>query len=651
MIPDTVSARPRRKRPLEDDSYAPPPTRQCTELNRVKEALRDECIRLDRDPLWQSCRDSIDTVEKAAIFRCLLAQGKDPIDVHNLPSISDLLAPARRAVHTTRRLSWGRRQLKTSAILSVALAKLLITASGEVNQQLLVLLRENEFIQKSYPEGSVYKDFSYAALFHIETGFSERLENCTQPCQEAEGLIRDILDIDACVQLGPYHTRVAILSALLSTPRQLPNIPSCYAAAVHIRSHLGARQLLRTLEDYKDLLEKGYIIRGKDSQRLQHHQFSHEQNLLSVALEMTIASMSRSEHHPLLRTKRLVTQPVSEIIERIIKEHKHPDLQDSKPIIDLFQRHIDGHFLNRARFDIWNPDVKEDGTWILEARSTHEVIQSSAQLRSAFHRIWDRTVKGVDAPTRAHRYFRLSLRREVPSFFESPRLDGDPESKRTPWMGELGGHVEDLVEIKENSYENMSIRARDSVFLLKELLDLDYRSGGMLASIPEHCIVIRTDILQDELRKHNGSRDALLSDLEKRGKEAAKDCKVTHTDIDSLCRAIPQLERSGLESITNLEELGQELRRQLRSTDPKEMPQIELKLYHAVDSYRLLPFIIFADSNYHFDCYICFARSPLLGTLAPYFVRDRHGETFAPLDWAISGPTASSWSILDIKED
>jgi hypothetical protein len=189
-------------------------------------------------------------------------------------------------------------EARTFAVLA---SELLLTAAGTINYTLLERVKENETAAASYLNHVFQALLSYPE-FSIKISSIQAPPALSSPSIQ---LIQEICDLPPDVPLTDRHAQIAVLSALLSRPRQSDTIGSCFGTSILIQTHSSPEHLLSVLEDYASLITHAKITRTFDKEGMNAtydfpvRQFPKEskkliegEHLLVKTLEFLIASMA-----------------------------------------------------------------------------------------------------------------------------------------------------------------------------------------------------------------------------------------------------------------------------------------------------------------------------------------------------------------------
>ncbi len=640
-------------------------------------------------------------LEKIGMLQYLLVHKPDQISTDFKQWDVDPLEPVRWALerlntHKIENASDKSRALETE--LAFHLAKMLTTASGQINTGLIPLLIKNigknlVFTQDS--DAGIYLRTTLQNFLKepLASDLLSKVAPASNRTSPSTLIIKKMFGFSESESLTPWHAQVAALSALLFRTRQ-GNIGSCYATSFAIIIQSDTQNLLQSLRDYREMIMTNglrkssrigignYTYPMKASQKGLNEPYPFD-NLLVREREILISRMSGVTTAGGILNNSLVFFETNEFYDKTIKEINSQYFGRNVPIqpqsiTDLLRK----KFLEKTKgvmeYDEPDPVTGKLGHWSLERREGNKRIVSMEDYLSLHIEIINEALSELISQSPELEEYYLRMRqpliqrtlRTLPSIVNTTYWSKGPEGgyslelrstyhqlsdKNWPTIELPGEDVRALLDALFKYVQTFPLKTKERIENEPELL-LDLL-------IPSHSIGLMPYQVLDKI-KNGITSEKMIEQLSKpssimMGQIPDKD---RENLVQNLCNVLPaalaepfRMEIANLDIKSfSLDEFGHSVLKTVEEINggpitPKVLRKLHRAFYTSLPNSikEQMPHLIFADldwnnlEEHHNNVYLAIACSPLTGQL-DYFFTNRRGVITGLASWNV----AQGWTIL-----
>lgn len=212
------------------------------------------------------------------------------------------------------------KELAEAKTFSVLAAHFLLTSAGTLNFPLLERVKQSAFYRRQIENKTSTGEYLQALFQALQSrpSFSAKISGIKlpqAPSSPSRQLIREICDLPEGAPLQDRDAQIAVLSALLSRPRQSATIGSCFGTSILIQTHSSPENLLFVLEDYASLITHGKITRIVEKQGI-HYTYDFPVRLFARDSRQVIEG-----EHLLVKTLEFIIASMADKAERLVEKN------------------------------------------------------------------------------------------------------------------------------------------------------------------------------------------------------------------------------------------------------------------------------------------------------------------------------------------
>lgn len=356
---------------------------------------------------------------------------------------------------------------------SFALADAMISADGHLS----VISFDRLIPRMDFPKASDFGIYLRKTLTFLakDKGFSDILDQITISSESnspVTKIVRRMFGLSAGVSLTDRHAKVAALSALLSRGRQTDGVGSCYAASWAIISQSDKDLLMRSLEDYRNILANNCLTRVDSKENSYSYpiiistkkidESVLDENLLLKAREKMLGSMSATSttnrlYQGLITQNLLLFEKNGYYQQQIEKFKNKPIAIVTINLDNIILENLRKSFMSLSKtvieYDELHPVTNKKGFWNLARRDKQQNILTSQAYQELHSDIIQMTRKEMTALYPDHDSYTSLLLDQLVKQIQEKSFITDITNKENPdslvnnhWRREIGGNNESLIE-------------------------------------------------------------------------------------------------------------------------------------------------------------------------------------------------------------